>query len=563
MNLPVFLREVDKLSKEFTNEQLMNAIHEIARTLPENKRSEYLQILEQTGSSNYKNNNRMDEELQLEIKICKKNLEKINTGEYYLDSEYNEEWDDWYNSDADEIFFSDEMQLMGKGEKAIQLIHKCIDTEAYEEGEKLAEAVSTLEVIAEGDYQEYYGGVLDIRDLYEYHLLNSSPIELLQECLYLVYMGNELKHRAENMFRLIQNFRGYEVRLEEVLQMGNSDLPQFEQFLPLWIEYLGKQNGVGVNNLLEEAQALTGDEQEKLDIARKFSGTHPELYVRILEENLNSDDEQKMLNIGLEALEKVKDNGNVREQIALLTARYACALDNTGVSEYCWLEAFRSEPVVINYMRLRFLSQNWPDYEEKAILISKDSPKKERINYYTLMFWNGEFDQVMKSGMNVKEPLGWSFTFMKEGIAAFLLLLYQGKTLPAGLKAMREKFMYACEFKKDKFYVGTTSVSEDNDTELFWKLFNNWKDTGKVSGKEKTQWMKKMEYLITIRVDGIMEANRRNYYGECAAFIAAWGETLESLGEPNAKIRFMRKYKAKYPRRRAFIGELRNYGFYE
>lgn len=105
MNLPVFLREVDKLSKEFTNEQLMNAIHEIARTLPENKRSEYLQILEQTGSSNYKNNNRMDEELQLEIKICKKNLEKINTGEYYLDSEYNEEWDDWYNSDADEIFF--------------------------------------------------------------------------------------------------------------------------------------------------------------------------------------------------------------------------------------------------------------------------------------------------------------------------------------------------------------------------------------------------------------------------------------------------------------------------
>lgn len=563
MNLPAFLNEVDKLTKEFTNEQLMNAIHEIARRLPENKRSGYLRTLQQAKSSNYKNNNRMDEELQLEIKICKKNLEKINMGEYYLDSEYNEEWDDWYNSDADEILFSDEMQLLEKIEKAIQLIHRCIDTEAYEEGEKLAEVLSTLEVTAEGDYQDYYGGALDIGDLYEYRLLNSSPVELLQECLYVVYMGNELRHRAEKMFRLIQNFRGYEVRLEEVLQMGNSDLPQFEQFLPLWIGYLGKQNGMGVNKLLEEAQALTGDEQQKLDIARKFSKTHPELYVQILEENQSSDNKQRMLNIGLEALEKINDNGNIREQIALLAARYACALGNTGVSEYCWLEAFRSEPSVINYMRLRFLSKNWSDYEEKTIQISKYSSKEERINYYMLMFWNGEFDQVLKSGMNIKEPLGWSYTFMKEGIAAFLLLLYKGKKLPAGLKSMQEKIMYACGFEKDKFYAGTTIVSEDSDAELFWKLFNDWKDTVNVSGKEKTQWMKKMEYLITIRVDGIMEANRRNYYGECAAFIAAWGETLESLGEPNAKIRFMRKYKAKYPRRRAFIGELRSYGFCE
>ena len=385
----------------------------------------------------------------------------------------------------------------------------------------------------------------------------------MQECLYVTYMGNKLQYRAENMFRLIQKFQEYEVRLEDVLQMGNRDLPQFEQFLPLWIEYLGKQNGMGVNNLLEEAQALTGDEQQKLDIARKFSGIHPELYVRILEENLNSDSNQRMLNIGLEALEKVKNNGNVRKQIALLAARYAYALDNAGISEYCWLEAFRSEPAVINYMRLRFLSRNWSDYEEKAIQISKNSSKKDRINYYMLMFWNGEFDQVMKSGMNVKEPLGWSFTFMKEGIAAFLLLLYKGKTLPAGLKSMREKLMHACEFEKDKFYAGTTIVSEDSNIELFWELFSNWKDTVVISGKEKTQWMKKMDYLITIRFDGIMEANRRNYYGECAAFIAAWGETLESLGEPNAKIRFMRRYKEKYPRRRAFIGELRNYGLYE
>ena len=36
--------------------------------------------------------------------------------------------------------------------------------------------------------------------------------------------------------------------------------------------------------------------------------------------------------------------------------------------------------------------------------------------------------------------------------------------------------------------------------------------------------------MITMRVKGIMESNRRNYYGECAAFIAALGEVKESRG---------------------------------
>lgn len=33
------------------------------------------------------------------------------------------------------------------------------------------------------------------------------------------------------------------------------------------------------------------------------------------------------------------------------------------------------------------------------------------------------------------------------------------------------------------------------------------------------------------RVEAIMGANRRNYYGECAAYIAAIGEVKEKLGE--------------------------------
>lgn len=58
-----------------------------------------------------------------------------------------------------------------------------------------------------------------------------------------------------------------------------------------------------------------------------------------------------------------------------------------------------------------------------------------------------------------------------------------------------------------------------------------------------------------------MSANRRNYYGECAAYIAALGEVQESLGEAGAKQRLMTSYKDKYFRRSAFREEMRNYGW--
>ncbi|MCM1127021.1 MAG: hypothetical protein NC429_11175 [Lachnospiraceae bacterium] len=73
--------------------------------------------------------------------------------------------------------------------------------------------------------------------------------------------------------------------------------------------------------------------------------------------------------------------------------------------------------------------------------------------------------------------------------------------------------------------------------------------------------VKKITALIEKRTEGIMEASRRNYYGECAAHIAALGEVRESMGDAGAKQRLMTSYKDKYSRRSAFRTELRNYGW--
>ena len=58
-----------------------------------------------------------------------------------------------------------------------------------------------------------------------------------------------------------------------------------------------------------------------------------------------------------------------------------------------------------------------------------------------------------------------------------------------------------------------------------------------------------------------MNANHRNYYGECAAYIAALGEVYESLGDKGGKQRLMTSYKDKYTRRSAFRAEMKGYGW--
>ncbi|MGN0314055.1 MAG: hypothetical protein ACI4EG_04590 [Fusicatenibacter sp.] len=74
------------------------------------------------------------------------------------------------------------------------------------------------------------------------------------------------------------------------------------------------------------------------------------------------------------------------------------------------------------------------------------------------------------------------------------------------------------------------------------------------------EWLERIDHLISVRVTGIMEKNHRNYYGECAAFIAAFGEVQESLGIPGAKAQIMERYRSAYSRRSAFHQELRAFG---
>ena len=84
MNLPQFLKMIDETTSKMTKEELAESIHHIARTLPEERRDWLVSMLsddyiEETGTEETVPDDLYEE------------LAKIISGEYRLDSEYNEE----------------------------------------------------------------------------------------------------------------------------------------------------------------------------------------------------------------------------------------------------------------------------------------------------------------------------------------------------------------------------------------------------------------------------------------------------------------------------------------
>ena len=139
-------------------------------------------------------------------------------------------------------------------------------------------------------------------------------------------------------------------------------------------------------------------------------------------------------------------------------------------------------------------------------------------------------------------------------------LLDRPKGNGPGKAASVSKAMDGCSFDRAEYCMGMNAIEEVEAKELFEDCFGQWKESVTVDELQCDAWIKRLERWISLRVSAIMAANRRNYYGECAAYIAAFGEMLQSRGTADAKESVMQRYRKEYSRRRAFHEELREYG---
>lgn len=600
MNFTQFLKAVDQAAAAMSKEQLAEFIHDTARTLPENQREDFLaeMLLFAAGKETHicPEPSKADQEAAADFEqkrsFLRTRLERMESGELCLEGSLNPEYDDWYSSAEEEFLYSDPEGILDIIEEACRFVHQCVDCEEYQAACELTGILIGLDIMVGGEYQEYTDEPININDLKSYHLGNVDYRTLVIDAARAAYCASALSERADELYITLMNSGRRDITLEMILQ-GGRELPEIDAFLPLWIEHLGRMTGSSAGKLLQEALELADDGEQLLANARKYCGEHPELYEQYLTANQGKTDADSLLAVGTEALEAIEKKYLVRSRIALLTSRTALEQDRPELAETCWLEAFRSDTRVVNYLRLLMECRDFSNvreaaaqiYRETCSQLRKDSyflptaggGRENQVNptqAYLLAFLGGEFDYVRERAMNATNSLGWSASFMKCGLAAFLLLLtedgslpqdapQQGgelKTMKPGAREMLRRIVAAVGFDKSEYEKGTLRLIEESNEGWFLTCWNHWKRTVPLSREQREALLGWAEGLVTKRVQGIMEGNHRNYYGECAAYIAALGEARESGGEPNGKQATMAKYMEAYNRRSAFRQVMRGYG---
>ena len=577
MNLIQFLNGVDESATKLPRKQLEQFIHHIARTLPSHQRDTFLMDLQ---SLDDKASTEADSETDLlqSIKKIQAELRLIESGEIFIIGNVDESYDDWYDDSEDDFIFEDPQNVLGIIEKACQLTHQCADAERYKECCALADLLFSLEIRVDGDYLDYNDEALTLVTLDENELGSFDYRQLVVDALHAAYWSNPLEVRPDTLYRMICNSGLRNITLETLIQSGRKELERLPDFLELWIQYLGNCAGRVAEKLLMEGVALQNDSVQTLQHARNFCAQHPELYEQILARNLIGGDDPALLRIGQEALDLIQPQYTVRHRIALLTAVFALRSNMQKEAEQCWLEAFRSDTTPVHYLRLVTESSDFSVYQDEVRRLyqhayqASNTEKSidargalsrnvvDRHTYHTLAFFNGEFMSVIKDAMNVKLPLGWTSTFMKDGIALFLLYLYEGEELPVGCRTMCSQACASMSFTAQAYSQGLEQAVISDDATLFWMCFRKWKRLFKLLIPEQELIMKKLEAWIECRVTGILKEKRRNYYGECAAFVAALGEVKESRGEISGKSDLMESYRTAYPRHSTFAKALRAFG---
>lgn len=584
MNLTNFLKQIDALTAKYATEQLIAFVHEIGRVLPEHHRENFLEMLKSAGNGAGKasgKNEDKDRDFDEKYRQIRDSLKSIDSEEMMITEIMNQEYDDWYDDSGEEFYYEDDSGISDILQEACDFVHICMDRQRYEEGFEIGDQIFEMEILCgtEFDVEEF-----SIRDLVKHELLSCNLKQVILDAVYCAYHTVPAAQRPETLYRMIVHGNEDAVTLEAIMQHGDEQIPDLADFLPHWITYLGDKTGHDADRLILEAVSLLNDVSLEEQYAEKFAAVHPGLYLNILE-NGKDVTVDEMVSIGIKAMKEIPKNYTMRSRAALKTAEYVIAAGGErSLLEKCYFIAYESGISALNY--LRALLNGWEGEakreELREIFIqapvhksggsfgmlegsSSHSEREENSldsnTVLLLRFLDGQFADVLDKGLNKSEALGWTGTFMKQGMALYLLYLYEGQWNGKGISAMAEIARRAMGFSAEEYQKGICGLEEMSEKDLFCQLFVKWKSMVQMEADIRNRAGKRITELMEKRTEGIMNANRRNYYGECAAYIAALGEVRESMGELGAKQSLMTSYKNVYPRRSAFREEMRRFGW--
>ena len=182
--------------------------------------------------------------------------------------------------------------------------------------------------------------------------------------------------------------------------------------------------------------------------------------------------------------------------------------------------------------------------------------------YYRLLFYTGCFDAVKNISKNPEGSLGWSSSFIDDGIRLFLLYLYD-RPLPSKAAKNIVSYIGFSDEKNPKnllkFEKEIQNECQEHKVSEFWNYFQRWKKYFPMEEKERRKYLAWTENIIYKRADAIVSGQHRSHYGEVAVLLAIVGEIKEDMGMQGAGRDIYEQYKKKFPRHSSFQGQMKDY----
>ncbi len=586
MNLIEFLDAVQTGSETFSRTELLNLVRLLALQTSEEERSTFLRTMQEVGKGAVSVQLSelavgIQREVAVRVRAILPKLEEIAAGERCLDSEVD--WDRMDYSDEEMIYiFRDEDDVLRDINEALALVPECIDCGLLDLGSLLTEKLMTMKVQVTGDHEDYEGGLLNLFHLDLQNLLGKSYVDFCTEALYLAYVGNELSQRPAAVYGMLRNIDGYLPTLEEVSWLGGGVLPDFAQFLPLWLGYLASLD----EKLADRQFGIALEREENLgflsNLARDHGLQHPRLYTELLRRLEGAADWEQMLGLGSEAMESLPVDYQIRSEVALKAAGAAVKLGQLDQAEEFCFEAFLSDSSLVNYLRLRFFCRDWTTYadrvraayesvwktkkglclgyygEDSGVSIRKNFVSDEM--YLNLLLLDERLGEILAS-VEEDAPVTRSHVDVVYSLTPLSLLLFcQDSESGPGMTKILNNFTANTGFTAAAYNATVPESLQGTDAELLWSLILKWRAVAGITESEREKWLERVEAAICLTVDSILKNQNRKRYSWAADLLAALGEVRESEGHKGRKLELLRHFRQKYPRLSGFKREASRYG---
>ena len=566
--------------KELSREELQNVILKMQEMLSEEQKQSLQKIMREckkpdVDKTSQPGQTRMSQELVEEkMSQIQKWQEKIDEGEIYLNTE---EYEDYSSGYWDADWITEYYDNQGVGDKIMYMIRfaeDCVDDMRYQEANEIYEWLWEMSVFTDKEY----GDPVDIEVLEDNNLIHTDMKRLALLTLYADYQRLPPEKRAEDMYLYFSFNAFFKIHMEEIFHVGKEKLKDTERFWKDWIELLKSKNGDMEARLLKEAVLYCKGIEGLLEMAEENASIHPSLYLAVMDEYEKEHFYEKIEEVGKNALDKIDANLTIRGEIALKTAYVSSNLmHEEKMMRFCW-ECFCSDSTVKNYLRLFGTEEMAKRYgmRGKEVLTHRIKETTESswkntelrrnviddYEYYSLIFYTGDFEKVKNISKNPKGSLGWSSSFIRDGIRLFLLYLYE-KPLPSKAAASIAAYIGFPDTKdgESRMHFENIILEECHKHKIseFWNYFQRWKIHFLMREEERKRYLSWAEKIACSRADAIVSGQHRNHYGEVAGLLAIVGEIKESMGMSGAKSEIFVQYKNRFPRHSSFQKEMKYY----